>query len=156
MARALALAAAWRDGSGRVCRRRGDPPARPARPERPPLLPPRDMPRRKAGGNQEKRVALLHALAHIELNAIDLAWDIIARFGTAETPRDFFDDWVKVGEEEAIHFSLLAGAADGAGRAPMATCPPMTACGRRRRKPRTTCSRASPSCRWCWRRAAST
>jgi uncharacterized ferritin-like protein (DUF455 family) len=65
------------------------------------------MPKRKAGGNQDKRIALLHALAHIELNAIDLAWDIIARFGTAETPRAFFDDWVKVGEEEAIHFSLL-------------------------------------------------
>ena len=64
-------------------------------------------PERKAGGNQEKRVALLHALAHIELNAIDLAWDIIARFGAADTPRAFFDDWVKVGEEEAIHFSLL-------------------------------------------------
>ena len=104
--RALALAADWRQqlaAFGSVAH----PPARPARPERPPLLPPRAMPKRKAGGSQEKRVALLHALAHIELNAIDLAWDIIARFGTADTPRAFFDDWVKVGEEEAIHFSLL-------------------------------------------------
>ena len=106
VARALALAADWkqqRAAFGLV----GNPPARPARPERPPLLRPRDMPKRKAGGNQEKRVALLHALAHIELNAIDLAWDIIARFGTVDTPRAFFDDWVTVGEEEAIHFSLL-------------------------------------------------
>ena len=104
--RAIALAAAWRDGTatfGDI----GNPPARPARPDRPKLLPPREMPRRKAGGNAEKRVALLHALAHIELNAIDLAWDIIARFATTETPRGFFDDWIKVGEEEAIHFSLL-------------------------------------------------
>jgi uncharacterized ferritin-like protein (DUF455 family) len=106
VARALALAADWRKKQASFVST-GNPPARPARPERPPLLPPRAMPKRKAGGNQDKRVALLHALAHIELNAIDLAWDIIARFGTPETPRVFFDDWVKVGEEEAIHFSLL-------------------------------------------------
>jgi uncharacterized ferritin-like protein (DUF455 family) len=106
VSRALALAAAWRDGAAAFVAV-AHPPMRPARPACPLLLPPRDMPKRKAGGNQEKRVALLHALAHIELNAIDLAWDIIARFGTAETPRAFFDDWVKVGEEEAIHFSLL-------------------------------------------------
>jgi uncharacterized ferritin-like protein (DUF455 family) len=106
VARALALAADWREQRAAFVQPTL-PPMRPARPERPLLLPPRDMPKRKAGGNQEKRVALLHALAHIELNAIDLAWDIIARFGTADTPRAFFDDWVKVGEEEAIHFSLL-------------------------------------------------
>jgi len=104
--RALALAADWRDGRATFVAA-AQPPTRPARPERPRLLPPRDMPKRKAGGNQEKRVALLHALAHIELNAIDLAWDIIGRFGTADSPRAFFEDWVKVGEEEAIHFSLL-------------------------------------------------
>ena len=57
------------------------PPARPARPARPALLPPRDM---RSGGaisaRSPGRIALLHALAHIELNAIDLAWDIVARF----------------------------------------------------------------------------
>jgi uncharacterized ferritin-like protein (DUF455 family) len=104
--RALALAVDWKQGHA-AFRSPGDPPARPARPERPHLLPARAMPKRSAGGSMEKRIALLHALAHIELNAIDLAWDIIARFGTAETPRAFFDDWVKVGQEEAIHFSLL-------------------------------------------------
>jgi uncharacterized ferritin-like protein (DUF455 family) len=103
---ALALAGHWREGRAAFVQS-ASPPTRPARPARPSLLPPRDMPKRKAGGSQEKRIALLHALAHIELNAIDLAWDIIARFGTADTPRAFFDDWVKVGEEEAIHFSLL-------------------------------------------------
>ena len=86
VARALALAADWKRQQAAFVSP-GNPPARPARPERPPLLRPRDMPKRKAGGSQEKRVALLHALAHIELNAIDLAWDIIARFGTADTPR---------------------------------------------------------------------
>jgi len=106
VSRARALATDWREGRAAFVTV-ALPPQRPARPERPPLLPPRDMPKRKAGGSQEKRIALLHALAHIELNAIDLAWDIIARFGAAETPPEFFDDWVKVGEEEAIHFSLL-------------------------------------------------
>jgi len=84
------------------------PPDRPARPDRPLLLAPKEMPKRKAGGNATKRVALLHALAHIELNAIDLAWDLIARFGTEEMPRAFFDDWVKVADEEALHFELLS------------------------------------------------
>ncbi|MEZ5831418.1 MAG: ferritin-like domain-containing protein [Dongiaceae bacterium] len=106
VSRARALAEAWRDGRAAFTIP-AQPPMRPARPERPLLLPPRDMPKRKAGGSAEKRIALLHALAHIELNAIDLAWDIIARFGTAEMPRAFFEDWVKVGEEEAVHFSLL-------------------------------------------------
>ncbi len=101
------LGAAWRDG--RVAPQGpGDPPARPARPVRPELRRPGDMPKRKAGGGLEKRVALLHALAHIELNAIDLAWDLIARFGSCDLPRAFFDDWVRVGDEEALHFSMLA------------------------------------------------
>jgi uncharacterized ferritin-like protein (DUF455 family) len=104
---ARCLAAAWRDGSV-TFRSKPNPPDRPARGERPLLCRPGEMPRRKATGNQEKRVALLHALAHIELNAIDLAWDMIARFGDAELPRTFFDDWVRVGDEEALHFSLLA------------------------------------------------
>lgn len=52
-------------------------------------------------------MALLHALAHIELNAIDLAWDLIARF---EPPgAGFYDDWVRVADEEATHHGLLAG-----------------------------------------------
>lgn len=83
------------------------PPDRPARPERPLLLAPRDMPKRGAGA-QHGRIALLHALAHIELNAIDLAWDLVARFGDAAMPGDFFDDWVAVADDEAAHFTLLA------------------------------------------------
>jgi uncharacterized ferritin-like protein (DUF455 family) len=66
------------------------------------------MPKRRAFGSQAGRIALLHALAHIELNAIDLGWDIIARFADADLARTFFDDWVGVAAEEAAHFELLA------------------------------------------------
>ncbi|MBV9331198.1 MAG: ferritin-like domain-containing protein [Alphaproteobacteria bacterium] len=84
------------------------PPARPARPERPSLRPAKEMPKRRAFGSPAGRVALLHALAHIELNAIDLAWDIIARFSHEPLPDLFYDDWVGVAAEEAVHFELLA------------------------------------------------
>ena len=83
------------------------PPPRPARPARPQLRPPKEMPKRRAFGSVAGRIALLHALAHIELNAIDLAWDIVARFSREALPRDFFDDWVGVAAEEAVHFELL-------------------------------------------------
>jgi uncharacterized ferritin-like protein (DUF455 family) len=66
------------------------------------------MPKRGNFGSPAGRIALLHALAHIELNAIDLAWDLVARFGGAGWPRVFFDDWVAVAAEEAEHFSLLS------------------------------------------------
>lgn len=82
-------------------------PDHPGRPSRPELRPPRDMPRRSAGGARG-RYALLHALAHIELNAIDMTWDLVARFAQEAMPRAFFDDWVQVGLEEAKHFNLLS------------------------------------------------
>jgi len=82
-------------------------PNRPARPVRPILLLPRDLPKRKVSRDPTGRIALLHALAHIELNAIDLAWDMIARFACADLPRAFFDDWVGVAAEESGHFALL-------------------------------------------------
>jgi len=84
------------------------PPDRPARPERPLVLLPKEMPKRSYKGVQG-RVALLHALAHIELNAIDLAWDIIARFTAEDLPAAFFADWVTVAIEEAAHFEMLDG-----------------------------------------------
>lgn len=85
------------------------PPPRPTRPGRPSLRPPKEMAKRRAFGSRAGRIALLHALAHIELNAIDLAWDLVARFAGEELPRAFFDDWVEVAAEEAYHFELLAG-----------------------------------------------
>jgi uncharacterized ferritin-like protein (DUF455 family) len=81
-------------------------PDRPARPERPLLLPPNRMPKRGKGGSESNRVALLHALAHIEFVAIDLAFDLVGRFG-ALFPRGFADDWLRVGGDEAMHFALL-------------------------------------------------
>jgi uncharacterized ferritin-like protein (DUF455 family) len=101
-----ALAARWRAGDMAIGR--ASPPLRPARLERPVLRPPRDMPRRRNFGSLTGRVALLHALAHIELNAIDLAWDLVARFSDRGLPRAFFDDWLCVAAEEAEHFELLA------------------------------------------------
>lgn len=82
------------------------PPLRPSRPEKPELLNPRDVPKRKPG-SPAGRIALLHAVAHIELNAVDLHWDIIARFGHVPMPIGFYDDWVKCADEESKHFNLV-------------------------------------------------
>jgi uncharacterized ferritin-like protein (DUF455 family) len=64
------------------------------------------MPKRGRGGSERGRLSMLHALAHIEFVAIDLAFDLVGRFGAA-FPRTFADDWVAVGAEEAMHFALL-------------------------------------------------
>jgi uncharacterized ferritin-like protein (DUF455 family) len=90
------------------------PPDSPARPERPALLNPRDMPRRRPG-TLAGRQALLHAVAHIELNAVDLHWDIIARFTDQPMPPGFYGDWVKAADEESKHFNLLADCLEAAG-----------------------------------------
>ncbi len=82
------------------------PPDHPARPQKPELLNPRDMPRRRLG-TQAGRTALIHAICHIELNAIDLAWDMVARFTYEDLPKAFFEDWVQVAYDEAVHFQLL-------------------------------------------------
>ncbi|MEO7177300.1 MAG: ferritin-like domain-containing protein, partial [Allosphingosinicella sp.] len=81
-------------------------PEAPARPDRPELLAPSQMPRRGRGGSERGRIAMLHALAHIEFSAIDLAFDLAGRFGAA-FPRGFVDDWFAVGADEAMHFALL-------------------------------------------------
>lgn len=99
-------AAAWRGGAIAAIGT-GTPPDRPARPARPELLLPRAMPKRRAAGSPQSRIALLHALAHIELNAIDLAWDIAARFAAEDPPRKFYQDWIAVADDEAKHFLLL-------------------------------------------------
>jgi uncharacterized ferritin-like protein (DUF455 family) len=111
-----AAAAAWRAGAI-VEVGRATPSDRPARPPRPELKLPRDLPRRSIGAAPRGRIALLHAIAHIELNAIDLAWDLIARFSGEDLPRAFFDDWVAVADDEARHFTLLAERLAGLGAA---------------------------------------
>ena len=76
----------------------------PGRPARPRLVAPRDLPKR-GFGTDEGRAAFIHAIAHIEFNAIDLAWDAVYRF--RGLPQKFYSDWVGVAVDEARHFSLL-------------------------------------------------
>lgn len=94
-------------------------PHQPARPDRPELVAPSQVPRRRLG-SPEGRGALLHAVAHIELNAIDLAADMIARFamhtGIDDADRsDFITDWSSVCDDEARHFLMLADRLDELG-----------------------------------------
>ncbi len=90
------------------------PPMQPARPDQPALLDPRDVPRRKPG-TADGRIAILHAVAHIELNAVDLHWDIIARFTDTPMPIGFYDDWVKSADEESKHFNLMCDCLEAQG-----------------------------------------
>ena len=74
------------------------------RPERPLLVAPRDVPHRGLG-TPAGRAALIHAVAHIEFNAINLALDACCRF--AGLPQDYYADWLEVAQDEARHFILL-------------------------------------------------
>ncbi|TWT17870.1 ferritin-like domain-containing protein [Luteimonas marina] len=76
----------------------------PGRPPRPRLVHPRDLPRR-GFGSDEGRAAFIHSIAHIELNAVDLAWDAAYRF--RGMPADFYADWVRIADDEARHFAML-------------------------------------------------
>lgn len=77
----------------------------PGRPPRPLLVPPRQLPQRGIG-SVDGRAAFIHAIAHIEFNAIDLAWDAVYRF--RGMPAEYYADWVQVAADEARHFALLA------------------------------------------------
>lgn len=76
----------------------------PGRPARPKLVHPRELPRR-GFGSDEGRAAFIHAVAHIEFNAIDLAWDAVYRF--RGMPDAYYADWVSVASDEARHFAML-------------------------------------------------
>lgn len=80
-------------------------PALPGRPEQPKLVSPRDLPRRR-NNQQTGHATLIHAICHIEFNAINLALDAIARF--AEMPDEYYDDWLQVAYEESTHFEMLS------------------------------------------------
>ncbi|WP_395073537.1 ferritin-like domain-containing protein [Hyphococcus sp.] len=87
-------------------------PDRPARPLRPRLVPPGDTPKRRVGSD-EGRAILIHAIAHIEFNAIDLAFDMAARFSPeiasiGLNSEQFAADWIEIGSEEAKHFQILS------------------------------------------------
>jgi uncharacterized ferritin-like protein (DUF455 family) len=113
-AAARSLWARWQAGG--ISRSAEGPPLpdRPGRPARPELLAPSAMPRRGRAGSARSRFALLHALAHIELNAIDLAVDMAGRWGAA-MPAAFTDDWLRIADEEAQHFGLLEGLLQASG-----------------------------------------
>ena len=81
-----------------------DPDALPGRPERPVLLRHNELARRSPATPQGRAI-LVHAIAHIELNAINLALDAVWRFDGM--PRDYYLDWMRVAGEEALHFRLL-------------------------------------------------
>jgi len=80
--------------------------ALPGRPARPALVPAAQVPQRSPG-TPEGRAALLHAIAHIEFNAINLALDAVWRF--PGLPEAYYRDWLQVAGEEALHFALLRG-----------------------------------------------
>jgi uncharacterized ferritin-like protein (DUF455 family) len=81
-----------------------EPPGIPGRPERP-LLVAHAQVKQRSMATAEGRAALIHALAHIELNAIDLALDLCWRF--PDMPEAFYREWTTVAKEEAYHFELL-------------------------------------------------
>jgi uncharacterized ferritin-like protein (DUF455 family) len=81
-----------------------EPPGLPGRPARPRLVAPASVPHRSPF-TRDGRAALLHAIAHIEFNAINLALDALWRF--AGMPDAFYRDWLRVAGEEALHFTLL-------------------------------------------------
>ena len=112
-----AMATRWRqarDAGTPLAVGQATPPRHPARPAAPQLLPPREVPRRRPG-SPTGRIALLHAIAHIELNAVDLHWDIIARFSAHPMPLGFYDDWVQAADDEAKHFNLLCDCLEALG-----------------------------------------
>jgi uncharacterized ferritin-like protein (DUF455 family) len=85
----------------------------PGRPSRPELVHPSQVPRRRLGSD-EGRAALVHAIAHIEFNAINLALDAVYRF--REMPQQYYLDWVSVAQDEARHFLLLHSRLEQLGR----------------------------------------
>lgn len=96
---------AWRQGSlMRQAESRILPIDDPGRPQRPALVDPRELERRSVS-SPEGRIRLLHALAHIELNAINIALDAVYRF--RDMPKQFISDWLLVATEESRHFRLL-------------------------------------------------
>ena len=101
-----AAATAWSAGRLAVPRdaRVPEPIRMPGRPASPKLVHPRELSKRGLG-SLEGRAAFVHSIAHIELNAIDLAWDAVYRF--RDLPAAYYADWVSVANDEARHFILL-------------------------------------------------
>lgn len=110
----LEAASAWRAGRLGMDSSAAPPVVEtPGRPDRLELVPPRGLRRRRLT-SPDGRAALIHAVAHIEFNAVNLAWDAVQRF--REMPRAFYDDWVSVAAEESLHFGLMRERLDDLGR----------------------------------------
>jgi uncharacterized ferritin-like protein (DUF455 family) len=100
------VAALWRAGRGSLTASKSPQTiAVPGRPAKPELVHPSRVKRRKLT-TPLGQAAFLHALVHIEFNAINLAWDAVYRF--RNLPVDFYSDWISVAEDEALHFQLLS------------------------------------------------
>ena len=99
-----ALIREWRAGELSTATVPVAPFGEPGRPARPQLVAPRDLPRRTLT-TPAGHAALIHALCHIEFNAINLALDAVYRF--RELPETYYGDWLQVAKEEAYHFGLL-------------------------------------------------
>ena len=84
----------------------------PGRPARPALVSPRELAQRGLG-RVEGRAAFLHAVAHIEFNAVNLAWDAAYRF--RGMPAAYYADWVQVADDEARHFAMLSARLEALG-----------------------------------------
>ncbi|PSJ15835.1 DUF455 domain-containing protein, partial [Nitrosomonas supralitoralis] len=106
-------AQAWREGllslESKNAPKSIDEPGYPARLV---LMSPANVPKRRLS-TPDGLVALIHALAHIEFNAINLAWDAVYRF--RDLPQQFYSDWVQIAVEEAYHFQLLCQRLDELG-----------------------------------------
>ena len=81
-----------------------DPIRQAGHPHKPELVPPRELKRRRLG-SPEGHASMLHAIAHIEFNAINLALDAVYRF--REMPIAYYDDWLRIADEERYHFQLV-------------------------------------------------
>ena len=95
----------WRDGL--IVRNKESEPLAikdPGRPQKPELVRPSKVSKRSIN-TEQGRQALVHAICHIEFNAINLAWDAVYRF--RDMPEQYYSDWIQVADEEAYHFSLL-------------------------------------------------
>lgn len=106
MAKVAAVRALWaeRDALSISSDQKLQVPALPGRPQRPSLVLPREVPRRSPY-TTEGHASLVHSIAHIEFNAINLALDAAWRF--ANMPVDYYRDWLRVAFEESQHFTLL-------------------------------------------------
>lgn len=102
----LQVAEQWQRGQLALTHTEAEPLPVPGRPPLPELVSPHKVPKRSIKSEQG-RVALLHAVTHIEFNAINLAWDAVYRF--ANMPREYYSDWISVALDEARHFEMLQG-----------------------------------------------